>query len=107
MYAPKSTRENPNPAPYNYTSWDSLTDRSYTGRHLPPKDISGGIPLPDAKEVAQLFKREKGKETESPKSTVLFSYFAQWFTDGFLRTDYKEVQGWPPIVGTGRNDLEP
>lgn len=103
MYAPKPTPKNPHPAPYNYTSWDSLTDRSYTGRHLPPKDISGGIPLPDAKEVAQLFKREKGKETESPKSTLLFSYFAQWFTDGFLRTIYEPVQGWPPIVGTGRN----
>ena len=40
---------------------------------------------------------------ESPKSTLLFSYFAQWFTDGFL-TIYEPVQGWPPIVGTGRND---
>ena len=103
MCAPRPTPEKPQPACYNYTSWDSLTDRSYTGRHLPPKDISKGTPLPDIKEVAQLFKREKGKETESPKSTVLFSYFAQWFTDGFLRTVYEPVQGWPPIVGTGRN----
>ncbi|MGP0068416.1 MAG: peroxidase family protein [Isosphaeraceae bacterium] len=103
MCAPKPTPENPHPAPYYYTSWDSLTDRTYTGRHLPPKDISGGTPLPDAKEVAQLFKRDKGKETESPKSTLLFSYFAQWFTDGFLRTVYEPVEGWPPIVGTGRN----
>ncbi len=103
MCAPRPTPECPHPVPYNFTSWESLTDRSYTGRHLPPRDISGGTPLPDASEVAQLFKRGKGKEAESPKSTVLFSYFAQWFTDGFLRTVYKPVHGWPPIVGTGRN----
>jgi prostaglandin-endoperoxide synthase 2 len=103
MCAPRPAPESPRPAAYNYTSWESLTDRSYTGRHLPPRDISGGTPLPDAKEVALLFKREKGKEKDSPKSTVLFSYFAQWFTDGFLRTVYESVDGWPPIVGTGRN----
>ena len=91
------------PAAYNYTSWDSLTDRSYTGRHLPPKIFRAARPLPDAREVAQLFKREKGKETESPKSTVLFSYFAQWFTDGFFLPTTSRSQGWPPIVGTGRN----
>jgi prostaglandin-endoperoxide synthase 2 len=34
---------------------------------------------------------------------VLFSYFAQWFTDGFLRTHYEPSHGWPPIVGTGWN----
>jgi prostaglandin-endoperoxide synthase 2 len=104
MCAPEVPKGSP-PAPaYNYTSWDSLTERCFTGRHLPPRDISGGTPLPDIREVTQLFRREKGKETESPKSTVLFSYFAQWFTDGFLRTDHQHVPGgWPPIVGTGRN----
>jgi prostaglandin-endoperoxide synthase 2 len=104
MCAPEPTEEDPHPAPYNYTSWHSLTERCFTGRHLPPRDISGGTPLPDIREVTELFRREKGKETESPKSTVLFSYFAQWFTDGFLRTEYRQVPGAsPPIVGTGRN----
>jgi len=71
-----------------YTSWDSLTDRTYDGRHLPP--VSGqdaGRPTPE--EAAGLFRRE-GELTLCPKSTVLFAYFAQWFTDGFLRSDRKE-----------------
>ena len=28
-----------------------------------------------------------GDDTLCPKSTVMFAYFAQWFTDGFLRSD--------------------
>ena len=38
---------------------------------------------------------------ESEKSTVLFSYFAQWFTDGFLRTDYKD-----PLKNTSNHDID-
>lgn len=69
----------------DYTSWDSLIDRSFNGRHLPPVDMPN---LPPVDEVVDgLFGyREKGF-IESEKSTVLFSHFAQWFTDGFLRTD--------------------
>jgi prostaglandin-endoperoxide synthase 2 len=75
-----------------YTSWSSLTDRDYTGRHLPPvppaatrpeTDVTGGSP--SAWAVATLFKRD-GDMIPCPKSTVLFGLFAQWFTDGFLRT---------------------
>ena len=42
--------------------------------------------LPDAERVADLFTRS-GDGTPCPKSTVMFAYFAQWFTDGFLRSD--------------------
>jgi prostaglandin-endoperoxide synthase 2 len=71
-----------------YTSWDSLTDRTYDGRHLPPvPGQDAGRPTPEA--AAELFRRE-GELTLCPKSTVLFAYFAQWFTDGFLRSDRKE-----------------
>jgi prostaglandin-endoperoxide synthase 2 len=66
-----------------YTSWSSLTDRTFSSRHLPPVAASG---LPDAERVAELFARS-GDGTPCPKSTVLFAYFAQWFTDGFLRSD--------------------
>jgi len=86
----------PRPNPFStmapYTSWASLTDRTYSGRHLPP--VSSQAPAakrkapPDAAEVAALFRRE-GDMIECPKSTVLFSFFAQWFTDGFLRTSRK------------------
>jgi prostaglandin-endoperoxide synthase 2 len=67
-----------------YTSWNSLTDRTYTGRHLPPV-ATESEKLPDVDELSKLFLRRE--EKLSTKSTVLFSYFAQWFTDGFLRTD--------------------
>ena len=70
-----------------YTSWDSLTDRTYTGRHLPanPK-FNQAETLPKLEDLAVLFKK-RGETRYSEKSTLLFPYFVQWFTDGFLRTD--------------------
>jgi prostaglandin-endoperoxide synthase 2 len=79
------TRPNPLSTMAPYTLWDSLTDRTFSGRHLPPApDENAG--LPPIERVADLFTRH-GEMTPCPKSTVLFSYFAQWFTDGFLRSD--------------------
>jgi prostaglandin-endoperoxide synthase 2 len=68
-----------------YTSWASLTDRTYMARHLPP--VPGGDEgRPSPEQAADLFTR--GEEmVPCPRSTVLFAYFAQWFTDGFLRGD--------------------
>ncbi len=71
-----------------YTSWYSLRDRTWSARHLPPVSVNG-ITLPDIAEVVDLFRRPEGQMKEDPKSTVLFAHFAQWFTDGFLRTHYK------------------
>ena len=70
----------------DYTSWDSLTDRTFTGRHLPPTTRQPDT-LPSVDAVVQLFERAPGKTVLSSKSTMLFPHFAQWFTDGFLRTD--------------------
>ncbi|MEV0589328.1 peroxidase family protein [Nonomuraea sp. NPDC050310] len=67
-----------------YTSWTSLTDRTYSGRHLPPAPESAGRPTPE--QAGTLFVRD-GEPILCPRSTVLFAYFAQWFTDGFLRGD--------------------
>ena len=93
-----------------YTSWDSLTDPTYSGLHLPPADWT---PLTDEKHLGiklsppiraseeELTEEERKKEREkifglfrrrgetklSPKSSLVFPYFVQWFTDGFLRTD--------------------
>lgn len=69
-----------------YTSWDSLTDRTFTGRHLPATSKQS-TSLPSVDDVVQIFARRDGKIILSQKSTLLFSHFAQWFTDGFLRTD--------------------
>ncbi|MGC1308334.1 MAG: peroxidase family protein [Phormidesmis sp.] len=71
-----------------YTSWDSLRDRTYTGRHLPP-DPTFNHPdaLPDPQALAVLFRKQNDETRLSEKSTLLFPYWVQWFTDGFLRTD--------------------
>jgi prostaglandin-endoperoxide synthase 2 len=67
-----------------YTSWTSLSDRTFDGRHLPPALTERK--LPDLEKVADLFTR-RDDIVLCPKSTVLFAHFAQWFTDGFLRSD--------------------
>jgi prostaglandin-endoperoxide synthase 2 len=72
-----------------YTSWESLTNRVYSSRHLPPVQQVSDLPNPD--DVADVFMR-RGETIECPKSTVLFAYFAQWFTDGFLRTDRTDLR---------------
>ena len=69
----------------DYTSWISLTDRSFTGRHLPPPPP--GKPLPAEAEVLELFRRPPGGEKPSRDTSVMFLLFAQWFTDSFLRTE--------------------
>ncbi|BAU10554.1 heme peroxidase [Leptolyngbya sp. NIES-3755] len=78
------TRPHPFSLMAPYTSWDSLTDRTYTGRHL-PANPEFNQNLPPLQELGFLFKK-KGETKYSNKSTLLFPYFVQWFTDGFLRS---------------------
>ena len=75
------------PTKPTYTSWESLTDRTYTGRHLPPAEPEYTDSLPHIERVVEIFRRSEDEARFSSKSTLLFSHFAQWFTDGFLRTD--------------------
>ncbi|MEU0052233.1 peroxidase family protein [Streptomyces sp. NPDC006309] len=76
-------RPNPLSTKAPYTSWDSLTDRSWVGRHLPPvAAVRKDLPAPE--KVAELFRRE-GEGRYCTRSTALLPAFAQWFTDGFLR----------------------
>jgi prostaglandin-endoperoxide synthase 2 len=74
-----------------YTSIDTLLDKTYSARELP--GVFERRESPDAAAVAKLFERDTFIEDE--KSTVFFAYVAQWFTDGFLRsvraTDAAEV----------------
>ena len=67
-----------------YTSWASLTDHSFFGRYLPPRE---GADLPPLDEVLALFQPGADGLRPSPQSTLLFPCFAQWFTDGFLMTN--------------------
>lgn len=81
------TRNRPHPfsTMFDYTSLDTLRDRTWFARHLPavqPKDH-----LPDSDRLVELFRRKPGKQQLSDKSTMLFAAFAQWFTDGFLLSD--------------------
>jgi len=73
-------------SPSGYVSWPGLADRRYTGRHLPPSEPIAN--LPSAEEVVEtLFLRQPGSFTPCRKTSALFCFFAQWFTDSFLRTD--------------------
>lgn len=68
-----------------YTSWLSLTDRVWAGRHLGISKIDQAS-LPAPERLTELFKRPEGEQRLCPKSTCLFPAFAQYLTDGFLRT---------------------
>jgi prostaglandin-endoperoxide synthase 2 len=91
-------RPNPLSTKDPYTSWTSLTDRTWSGRHLPPVAADAPTPAttpegpPTLDAVAALFVRD-GEMVPCPKSTMLFACFAQWFTDGFLRTDRSAAPG--------------
>ena len=81
------TRPRPLSMAAPYATWRGLTDRRFTGRHLPPApDYTRD--LPDAATVQKLFER-KG-DRRATDTSLLFPFFAQWFTDSFLRTKWKE-----------------
>src|SRR6185369_224489 len=78
------TRPHPFSTLCDYTSWSSLTDRTYFARHLPADDSA--VALPPIEDVLKLFRRTANTARPCPKSTLLFPIFAQYLTDGFLRT---------------------
>ena len=69
-------------APSSYTSWPGIFDRTFTARHLPPSTEDRSYP--EMNKVLGLLMRQ-GPIKPSERSSVLFCYFAQWFTDSFLR----------------------
>ncbi|CAM3736831.1 peroxidase family protein [Smaragdicoccus niigatensis] len=74
----------------DYTSWRSLTDREYSARHLPPATPEYMAGLPSESEVLKLFRRtEEKKDTDT---SVMFMFFAQWFVDSFLATDWDDFR---------------
>ncbi|MFE5708341.1 peroxidase family protein [Rhodococcus koreensis] len=92
----------PRPRPLSlasdYTTWTSLTDRSYSGRHLPPSTLDEHD-LPTAEEVLNLFRREH--ETKSTDTSATFMFFAQWFADAFLRTNHRN-----PCKNTSTQEID-
>src|SRR5687768_4759543 len=73
-------RPHPLSTAHDYVSWVTLSDRRWSGRHLPP---SQKLVAADAKTVAEIFKRSAGQKL-SNRSTCLFAAFAQYLTDGFI-----------------------
>jgi hypothetical protein len=71
----------------DYTSWKGLTDKTYLARHLPATDLKVQPPW---QEVQKLFQRPQGAQLLSKKSTCLFPAFAQYLTDGFIRTNPRD-----------------
>jgi prostaglandin-endoperoxide synthase 2 len=81
--------------PVDYITWTGLVDRQYTGRHLPPAPQSYMDRLPPLandskhpvqpppKTVLDLYKRDHF--IPSANCSALLCFFAQWFTDSFLR----------------------
>ena len=74
----------------DYTTWTSLTDRKFTGRHLPPADPEFIAALPSESDVNALYRREQ--EIKSADTSVWFMFFAQWFVDSFLRTSREDFR---------------
>jgi prostaglandin-endoperoxide synthase 2 len=67
----------------DYVSWTSLTDQRWSARHLPATPIPN---LPAVDQVMKLFEQPSDQRRLSKKSTCLFPAFAQYLTDGFIRT---------------------
>ena len=81
----------PRPNPYSLRgdgttlNWDTLNDKSFFARHAPP--INKAIHTPGIKSVVDLFCRSKD-DFRPGRANLLFMVFAQWFTDGFFRSNH-------------------
>lgn len=86
----KRARSRPHPlsTEHDYVSWSGLTDRSWSARHLPPRPRDKA---PDPKALKVLFERKEETQRLCPKSTCLFPAFAQYLTDGFIRTESQHL----------------
>ena len=78
------TRPHPYSTIHDYVSWRGLTDRTWSARHLGPSAANQSC-LPCADALVDLFRQSCSQRT-CPKSTCLFPAFAQYLTDGFIRT---------------------
>ena len=98
------TRNRPHPWSTldSHISWRGLTDKTYSARHLPRMAISD---LPEKEKVGDLFRLADGEAQRlCPKSTCLFPAFAQYLTDGFIRTMMSnELDQEPDLIDRQRN----
>jgi prostaglandin-endoperoxide synthase 2 len=82
----------------DYISWTGLTDRNYNARLLRAKPYPAvealGTRKPPLAELVKLFQAAPTGQRVCRKSTMLFPAFAQYLTDGFLRT---QMANKPPF----------
>ncbi len=93
LVATSRTRPHPWSTRDDTVTWPGLKDRSYFGRLLPSTDWPGALQpeSPPVEEVVKLFLAGPDGQRPCPKSTCLFPAFAQYLTDGFLRTRLSNV----------------
>ncbi len=86
----KRARSRPHPlsTAHDFVSWKGLTDRRWSARHLPPRPRDS---MPAVDDLLDLFERRDNEQRLCPKSTCLFPAFAQYLTDGFLRTETENL----------------
>ena len=89
-YTVNKCRHRPHPwsTVYDYVSWRGLTDKTWSARHLPAKQLRA----PEEDLTVECFRRTEMKYCAS--STCLFPAFAQYLTDSFIRTKMPK-QGEP------------
>ena len=97
-------RPHPLSTVHDYVSWRGLTDRRWSGRHLPPGRRTD---LPDIEPLLALYRRPDGEQRLCPKSTCLFPTFAQYLTDGFLRTETDGILSDATKAGLMPEDVDP
>jgi prostaglandin-endoperoxide synthase 2 len=97
LWSPVPTANPPDPQAPNYitdySSWPGLTNKTFSGRHLAPAEYAAytstlpadAVPA-DKKlgDVTALFARGTMRPS---RSSLLFPFFAQWFTDSILRVN--------------------
>ena len=88
------SRPHPYSTAHHFVSWKGLSDKTWSSRHLPAdpefnKQFEAGSENKNREQVkalaSDLFTRDTAKDCE--KSTLLFPTFAQYLTDGFIRTE--------------------
>lgn len=104
-----SARHRPHPlsTKHDYVSWATLSDRRWSGRHLPPTQTP---PTSDPRAVVELFRRPTTGPKLSKRSTCLFPAFAQYLTDGFIRTRMNEGRAGEPdslrLMNTSNHEID-
>ncbi len=109
------TRPHPWSTRHDYICWSGLTDRSFNARLLPaspyPVAEARGTRRPPLADVMAVFgPAPPGLQQHCPKSTVLFPAFAQYLTDGFIRTQLSNIDALTDRRRTTSNheiDLSP